>query len=701
MSDDEDSGDFKSMTESSEKAKKAFIEKKFGAAVKLYNEGLASLPSHLLSILEIFAKTCLQEQDYPKAAALAAFLLRLKPAYFEALVTYADAVKSTNSEAAKTVLKNYLEKDGTDEEAKRLLDSITDSPTPTDNQAFSLSVGHLNVPDDFVLIGNVLNNVALCEMKLGHFAESAASASQALLFLNSADGRTKALFRLANALFYLGHVTDAENVTQVAKEEGMKNAELKKLSFTGTEAKGKHNWGDYLKKSLKDEMLVLDCAEYLSPKVAVGGAGDNGFGLVAAENIERGEVLCVQRAVHFLGAKSDADEIDHHLQFPKEVLAKVLADPLMERAVRLLHKKGTPLADKENVPSMGQAFRRLPVFLPFMYDQLPLSQIRMEVKEGKSEASIKTFEGTPDYETRGRKLADAIGMAIKRAPRFHCLALTFEDRYKKTMTQGGDDTKQLAQLGLWIMPSLLHHADRPSTTVATLGGVAVVTAIRDVAPGEALTAMFSGIQCLPDRLKQLRQMGVVAPAGHDVDSLPASATIKKGQEAFNKANSLKMETMGLDQSEGAPFFEKAIDVCLNTLKDDREILEQEDPLGLAALYFTMADCLGGKKELAGMCKAYFMGIQAAHKAIVFNLETLTRMTKLQKFIPMAKKIEEMQNQAEEVAKANPSLQEEFKKIKKFKDIGPSVATIREFLEDQLPVGCRLIFGTSDALSLLN
>jgi hypothetical protein len=53
----------------------------------------------------------------------------------------------------------------------------------------------------------------------------------------------------------------------------------------------------------------------------------------------------------------------------------------------------------------------------------------------------------------------------------------------------------LAQLGLWIMPSLLHHADRPSTTVATLGGVAVVTAIRDVAPGEALTAMFSGIQC--------------------------------------------------------------------------------------------------------------------------------------------------------------------------------------------------------------
>jgi hypothetical protein len=54
-----------------------------------------------------------------------------------------------------------------------------------------------------------------------------------------------------------------------------------------------------------------------------------------------------------------------------------------------------------------------------------------------------------------------------------------------------------------------------------------------------------------------------------------------------------------------------------------------------------------------------------------------------------------------VAKANPSLQEEFKKIKKFKDIGPSVATIREFLEDQLPVGCRLIFGTSDALSLLN
>lgn len=45
------------------------------------------------------------------------------------------------------------------------------------------------------------------------------------------------------------------------------------------------------------------------------------------------------------------------------------------------------------------------------------------------------------------------------------------------------------------MPSLLHHADRPSTTVATLGGVAVVTAIRDVAPGEALTAMFSGIQC--------------------------------------------------------------------------------------------------------------------------------------------------------------------------------------------------------------
>jgi hypothetical protein len=77
---------------------------------------------------------------------------------------------------------------------------------------------------------------------------------------------------------------DSAVITHLILEstEGMKNAELKKLSFTGTEAKGKHNWGDYLKKSLKDEMLVLDCAEYLSPKVAVGGAGDNGFGLVAA-----------------------------------------------------------------------------------------------------------------------------------------------------------------------------------------------------------------------------------------------------------------------------------------------------------------------------------------------------------------------------------------------------------------------------------
>ena len=57
-------------------------------------------------------------------------------------------------------------------------------------------------------------------------------------------------------------------------------------------------------------------------------------------------------------------------------------------------------------------------------------------------------------------------------------------------------------------------------------------------------------------------------------------------------------------------------MCLNFINDYKEALELADPLGLAALYFTLADCLGGKKDLSGMVKAYFMGITSAHSALV-------------------------------------------------------------------------------------
>merc|ERR1719295_1137134 len=148
-----------------------------------------------------------------------------------------------------------------------------------------------------------------------------------------------------------------------------------------------------------------------------------------------------------------------------------------------------------------------------------------------------------------------------------------------------------------------------------------------------------------------------------------------------------MDTVGLDPGEARPVFEKAIDMCLGCIERNRSVLERADPLGLAALYFTLADCLGGKKELSGMVKAYFMGIRSAHSAIVVSLDTLTRMTKMQKFIPMAKQLEEIQDKAEMVAKNNPSLHEQFLKIGRVKEIGPSIGKIQDYLEENLTKGC--------------
>ena len=55
----------------------------------------------------------------------------------------------------------------------------------------------------------------------------------------------------------------------------------------------------------------------------------------------------------------------------------------------------------------------------------------------------------------------------------------------------------------------------------------------------------------------------------------------------------------------------------------------------------------------------------------------------------------------QVAKNNPSLQEEFKKIARIKNIGPSIGKIQTYLEENLTRGCRIVFSTPDALAILN
>ena len=67
-------------------------------------------------------------------------------------------------------------------------------------------------------------------------------------------------------------------------------------------------------------------------------------------------------------------------------------------------------------------------------------------------------------------------------------------------TTGGE--QELGQLGLWTIPSLLHHADFPNVTYGTMGGIAILTAIRDVEAGTPLSAMMAGIQCKKETKKK-------------------------------------------------------------------------------------------------------------------------------------------------------------------------------------------------------
>jgi len=385
-------------------------------------------------------------------------------------------------------------------------------------------------------------------------------------------------------------------------------------------------------------------------------------------------------------------------------LTQVMKDAKNEVAVRIVSQRGQHVRDRQ-MPTIREAFRRLKTYLPFLRDQLPVTQIWEEVKNReKAEKPLKLYEGSTEYDAESKRLASLISEVVKKSTRQSAsLAINFDTRYKNTMTQTGGE-QELGQIGLWTIPSLLHHAERPNVFFGTMGGVALVTAIKDVEKGSLLTAMMGGIQCLPHRLRHLSSLGFSYLSDFDPDyplTKEQAQIVSDASAAFQKADNLKMETVGLDPGDAKPLFDKAIDVCLNFINDHKEVLDSADPLGLAALYFTMADCLGGKKELSGMVKAYYMGIHAAHSAIVVNLDTLTRMTKMQKFLPMAKRLEEIQDQAEMVAKTNPSLQEQFAQIAKIKNIGPTIGKIQDFLEENLSSGCQLIFSTPEALKLLS
>ena len=237
-----------SLTASNEEAKKQFVAKKFVDALKLYDEGLEKLfdenPQTLSSMLDV-ANESIRGAMAPetgsvgvdgvlRAAVIAAFILRLKPFYFDATATYVNAVtaavknnntnnvanNNNNVRAARILLKHHLSKDGTDEEAKKLLDSLTnlevvvdasvgegDAAADADAAAVAMSTGVSasripaaleDLPAEFAAaVGNALNNAALCELKLRHFDAAAASASQALLFLSAPEARVKAVFRHA------------------------------------------------------------------------------------------------------------------------------------------------------------------------------------------------------------------------------------------------------------------------------------------------------------------------------------------------------------------------------------------------------------------------------------------------------------------------------------------------------------------------
>lgn len=744
------------LTHFNEEAKKCFIANKFFDALKFYDEGLeksfVDQPTTLSSILKI-AQDSLQaaanddgssSKNVIRAAAVSAFVLRIKPFYFDATTTYIGALTSkhcSNSDseeaetdssgsssisseklasqrrqsikAAQLLLKHHLAKDGTDEDAKKLLDSFkkeVDETVESEGPSLTISAASTpealeDVPHDFAtLVGNALNNSALCELKLKRYDAAAASASQALLFLSAADARAKAVFRHAQALLRSGGAAAAEAAAAAAvAEKQLKKAEVKILRGMLAEAKGKHDWTNYLKECLKDEKKKLDPVEYLSSKVEIGVSKTKGLGLVAKEPLKKGEILCVQQAVHYVPPKPASDP-DEHMDFTKLLLAEVLKDARNEVAVRVLSQRGKQTDDK-GIPTIREAFRRLRTYLPFFRDQISVTQIWEEVKNRDSaEKPLKFYEGTKEHDTESRRLATLISDVVKKTTRLSpSLSLSFDTRYTKTMTQAGGE-KELGQVGLWIIPSLLHHAEFPNVTYGTMGGVAIVTAIRDVEKGTPLAAMMGGIQCLPVRLRHLSSLGFSYLVDFDPDyplTKEQALIVGKASATFEQADNFKMETIGLDPGDAKPKFDKAIDVCLNFINDYKEALELADPLGLAALYFTLADCLGGKKDLSGMVKAYFMGITSAHSALVVNLDTLTRMTKMQKFLPMAKKLEEMQDQAEMVAKNNPSLQEEFKKIARIKNIGPSVGKIQDFLEENLSKGCQLLFSTSEALRILS
>jgi len=704
------------MIDLNEKAKKAFSSKDFVSASKHYDEALGTLDAFATAALVKKAGDLLDtSQNNPSiistASCLASFILRLKPFYFEAIETHVRAAKTCPRllDTSKFLLKFYLSKDGTDEEAKRLLDSLVDEGSSEASAILSLTdVSYLEDADVLLtdevakLVGNILNNVALCQLKVGKFNAAASSACQALLFLSSPDARIKALFRIAHALAMGGHIESAESAIEAAESSGLKKAEVRILKENLNEGKGKHLWAKHLQTCLRDDKKQLDCSEFLSEKISIGVSTTKGLGIVANSPITKGDVLLVQQPVHFVPPTSATDCQDH-INFSKHLLAKVLENPVDEAAIRLVAMKGSR-PSKEELPTITTAFRHLP-YLPFLYDQLQVTQLREEAKRIFGEMPIKVHEGSSTQESEGRKLASIISGVVQRLPRGQAssLAMTFEDRYKKTMTQSGGSGSELGQMGLWPIPTLMHHSDYPTASFGTLGGVGVVVAIRDMKPGDSVTLMMAGIQCLKDRQTLLKSMNASFNEGFDPDFplTPAEVDLStKLEDAFEKANQLKMDTVGLDPSEGIPYFDKAIDVCLGLLKPKSEALLTVDPLGVAALYFTLADCLGGKKDLSGMVKAYYMGVKAAHSAIVVNLDTLTRMTKMQKFIPMAKKLEQMQDQAEMVAKNNPSLKEEFAKIARIKEIGPSIETIQSYLEQHLHEGCKLVFATTDAYKLL-
>jgi len=736
------------LTQFNEDAKKSFLAQRFADALRLYDEGVQKTfddhPQSLAALLQVASDSLNVGGDDPtmvdsnatnRAAVIAAFILRLKPFYFDAAQTYVAAMTRSDDaastatdagvKAARVVLKHHLAKDGTDAEAKKLLDSLAEKAEKRGDESSSspasLPVREFlsppdalpDIPADFATaLGNALNNSALCELKLKRYEAAAASASHALLFLSAADARAKATFRHAQALLRcccgdsdqrILTAEEAEALT-VAAERDLKKAEVKVLRGILAEAKGGHDWASYLKECLKDDKKVVEPVEFLNSKIAVGNSKTKGLGLVAKDAIKKGEILCVQHAVHYVPPKAAVDS-EQHLDFPKTLLSEVLKDARNEAALRVLGHKGQQVIDEAELPTIGEVFRRAPIHLPHLRDQLLATQIKdVTKKRGGNDLPLQTYQDSPAYEAESRRLASLVSDVVKKMSRQSTsLALSFDVRYKKTMTQTGGDP-ELGQLGLWPIPSLLHHAEFPNVTYGTMGGVAIVTAIRDIEPGTPLSAMMGGIQCLPERLRHLTSMGISFAENFDPDHplTPTEATIVEESSAvFAKANDLKMDTVGMDPGEAKPVFEKAIDACLECIEKNRSILERADPLGLAALYFTMADCLGGKKELSGMVKAYFMGIQSAHSAIVVSLDTLTRMTKMQKFIPMAKKLEEIQDQAEMVAKNNPSLQEEFKKIARVKEIGPSVGKIQDYLEENLAKGCEMVFSTKDAFRLLS